>query len=61
MNVRIHFENLSAGMKAKLDPSHRANSNSVLNLRKSYGNSPSSLGDATGKHRLSLTSGKKYL
>jgi len=61
MNVRIHFENLSAGMKAKLDPSYRTNGNSVLNLRKLHGNSPRSLGDATGKHRLSLKSGKKHL
>jgi hypothetical protein len=57
MMVKIHFENLAAGMKAKIDPSYRTN-NSVDNLKKSNGSHPGSLGDKVIKFRSLLVSEK---
>jgi hypothetical protein len=58
MTAKIHFENLTLGMKAKLGPSYRTNNNSIHNVRKFYRNYPSSLGDMVGKHRLPRVSRK---
>ena len=53
MTVRVHFETLASGMKAKLDPMHRDHNNYVHNNRKLYGNgfSASVLEDSLGKYR----------
>ena len=52
MGVKIHFETLASGMRAKLDTRYRDN-NYTHKLRKFYGNGLSTgvLEDAIGKNR----------
>jgi hypothetical protein len=56
MTVKIHFETLTSGMRAKLDTRYRAHNDYVLNVRKMNGNSfsKSLLEDAVGKFQQTL-------
>ena len=56
MNVRMHFETLTSGMRAKLDTRYRVHSDYVINVRKANGNghSKSLLEDAVGKFQQTL-------
>ena len=56
MTVRVHFETLASGMKAKLDPRYRDPNNCVHNGRKLGGSGFSAgvLEDSLGKYRPKL-------
>ena len=56
MNVKIHFETLTSGMRAKLDTRYRPNNDYVINVRKKNGNgtSKSLLDDSVGKFQQTL-------
>jgi hypothetical protein len=56
MTVRIHFEALTSGMRAKLDTRYRGHNDYVINVRKPNGNgsSKSLLEDAVGKFQQTL-------
>jgi hypothetical protein len=56
MNMRIHFETLTSGMRAKLDTRYRAHDDYVLSIRKMNGNgtSKSLLDDSVGKFQQTL-------
>ena len=61
MVVKIHFETLTSGMKAKLGPGYKGRDNSVPNLRRSYGNDCSAglIKDSVGHCRRTLVSKDK--
>lgn len=56
MTVKIYFESLTSGMKAKLDTRYKANNNYTYNFRKTYGYGYGAnlLGDTLEKSRLKL-------
>jgi hypothetical protein len=56
MAVKIHFETLTSGMKARLDARYRTQNSSVPNIRKLYENGFSNgfLYDAVGKCQQTL-------
>ena len=53
MTVKLHFETLALGMKAKLDARYRAQTNYAYTPATLYGNGSSTafLGDSIGKTR----------
>ena len=61
MVVKIHFETLSPGLKAKLDASYRAHNSYGNNVKKLNGNgfSASLLEDSVGKCRTALAGRNK--
>ena len=56
MTVKLHFETLALGMKAKLDARYRTQTNYVHIPATLYGNGSSAalLGDSIGKNRPTL-------
>jgi hypothetical protein len=60
MSVKIHFENLTSGMRAKLDTRYKAHNDYVYTVRKVHGNGigASLLEDAVGKHRPAMAKTK---
>ena len=57
MTVKLHFETIALGMKAKLDTRYRGNGNNIINFRTLHRDESgaASLGDFIGKNRLAPT------